>query len=144
MTVDKDMFGLIVNVVSLVSGTMTIFGLSGLVTWSLFKKERGYFDNKVLSIFAFSIKSFLCSILLLIMYGLSAFPYGFVIMLYKGHLGADFFYWDEKAPIVYILAYLFAALLAVPIFCILATCIYSWSLRPIVKLWRIFTRSGQV
>jgi hypothetical protein len=54
--------------VSLVSGVFTILGISGIFFWSLMRRERKEFNDKVLQIFSYSFKPSLCLLLLVFLF----------------------------------------------------------------------------
>ncbi len=50
------------NVISIISGLMTIFGITGIVSWSLTKETNQNLPQATMSIFAKSFKLALCTV----------------------------------------------------------------------------------
>ncbi len=57
-------FGDVADVISVISGIMTILGVSGLVTWGFFTEQRGTLAENAISVFALSVKVGVCALLL--------------------------------------------------------------------------------
>lgn len=122
----------IANVVSLIAGLMTIFGIGGLFSWSLVRKSNESLPDATISIFAMSLKLGIC-ILLLWIFALPAhFLHIFVVLtLGKGRMGGADFYWGGEDWYAYIASYLIGFLVWIPTYLILCACTFSWSFTPV-------------
>src|SRR5205807_910654 len=116
-----------------------ILGISGIVSWSLFSKDRGPFQRKVAMVLAFSLKTAFCIFLLAVM----AFPaiviHAIVVGFPHSLSGANFF-WDTSGQAYYIASYLFQALLLLPLYLVLCFSIYEWSFDPFRRLRKAFKK----
>lgn len=92
-------FGDIANVISVISGLMTILGFGGIVSWSLFTVERGTLAENTVSVFATAVKTGLCGLLLWPVFMLLAVTHIFVVLsVGPGAMGGDTFFWDSAHP----------------------------------------------
>ena len=66
------------DIISIVSGGMTILGISGILTSSLVKKGETPFSNSVIRVLAYSIRIFFCVVFALAMFGISYYPWYFL------------------------------------------------------------------
>jgi hypothetical protein len=127
------------NIISVVSGVMTILGIGGIFTFSLFKKGETPFWNSVIRIFAYSIRLFFCVIFGLAMFGISYYPWYFLSDILGGNpdmsVGSiiiDIFHFGNTW------ATLIIGLVAIPILLIGWACLISWSLKPVKSLSGFF------
>ncbi len=131
-------FADVADVISVVAGLMTILGVGGLVSWSFIQKQRGTLADNSVSIFAFSVKTGLCILLLwptsLVFFALHVFV---VLSLGPGVISGSDFFWHPEHPLAYLASYVLNVLLWVPLYILLCACTYTWSFGP----FRIFSRS---
>jgi hypothetical protein len=131
---------LIANIISIIAGAMTILGISGIVGWSLFGKDRGPLQRKIAAVFAFSLKTAFCMILLVLIGGPAFVVYAMTIEFFGGGFSTANAFWDPAKPVAYLVAYLFITLLFDTSYLILCSCIYEWSLGPFRRLRRGFRK----
>jgi hypothetical protein len=131
--------------IAITADIMTIIGLSGILTWSIFHKESRLAD-KVLEIFAYSIKTFFCLIIFSVFYLIFIVLFAYSRLFLTGLTGvsADMsnFWWSSKDSIGVLLAYLIAGLIAIPLFIISCACIFQWSFNPFKGLLSKFKRNN--
>ena len=129
-------FSQIADVISIIAGLMTIIGLSGLLSWSFFKKARGNIVDDSISIFAMAFKSGLC-ILLLWFFAMPAYLlHIFVVLsLGKGHMAGTDFFWGETDWYAYVASYLIGTLIWVPLFVLSCSSIFAGSIKPFKEFW---------
>lgn len=125
---------LIIKSISIVADIMTIVGVAGVSTWTLFTKDRGPFHDKVTQILAYCLKSAFCLILLVVMLGTSKLALDFFVVLVNGHNSVNTKYWSASEPLGFIVGYLFLLLVMLPIFLLISASVYSWSLQPFRRL----------
>lgn len=90
--------------VTVVSGCMTIFGLGGLFSWSIFGRGRGGLSAMVFEIFAYSVKTGLCLLLLVPFVFIWHALYMELISLVTGGFSFVQYYWRSEYPIRYFLS----------------------------------------
>ncbi len=134
MTIDK-----IADWFSIVAGSMTILGLSGVVSWGIGKHFSNAIANKVYQISLSVFKLGLSFLLLFIIFFIWKFFYGEMIIFSKDTWANGTFYWDTNYPIPHLVCYA----VTIPIFSFLyvicALCIVMGSLSPfksIPQKWR--------
>ncbi|MDX6559124.1 MAG: hypothetical protein QOF72_2173 [Blastocatellia bacterium] len=128
------------NIISIVSGFITILGIGGIVSWSIFGKDRGAFQRKVALIFAFSLKTAFCLIVLSLV-GFFALLIHVIIIGFSRGLTSSTFYWDAQNPTFYLISYGFQILFLLPLYLILCSCIYEWSFEPLKRLTSAFNKN---
>src|SRR5471030_2245714 len=125
------------TLVSLVSGAMTILGVSGLLTWSLTDKKRGTFDDNVIGVMAATTKLAIAVVVLLVGAGIGFITHFFVLLLAKGSITAsDNIYWDDAFAGAHIAGYAAAVILWLPLVVLCVSSVFSWSLSPFVRFYR--------
>jgi hypothetical protein len=136
---DNIKFGDIADVISVIAGLMTIFGFGGFLSWSFFRKDKGTLADNSISVFAFSVKTGICFLLLwpmsALFFGLHIFV---VLSLGRGSIGGADFFWNSGYPFAYLASYALAVLLLVPLYIILSACIYTGSFAPFRSFFRAF------
>ncbi len=133
----------VADIVSIFAGLMTIIGLGGVVTWSFTRKGRQDFADTTISVFALSVKIATCGVLLWIL----ALPAALLHMIIVASLGDGSFlfteyFWASEKWYAYIVSYLLALLIWVPVFLLTCACIFSWSVVPLKLFFRRFTNAG--
>lgn len=130
---------LISTIVSIVSGLMTILGISGVVTWGFKNTETRPGADSIIIIFVYSIKFFINTIILAVL-SLLAYMMNFgVVLVLKGHIQAESNeYWEKGYEFQHILSYLIVALLFIPMFLLLSATVYQWSFSPFNKFFSKF------
>lgn len=129
----------IADIISIITGIMTILGISGILSWSLTRESGGTLSSNSITIFAKSIKIGLTLIFQLVLIipiqGLHIF---LVLAIGEGGMPASAhnpeFWWRDNYWYAYGVSYLIGVLIWVPV-CILSfTVIYTWSLAPVNTL----------
>jgi hypothetical protein len=126
----------IADIISIITGIMTILGISGILSWSFTRESGGSFSSNSISVFAKSVKLGLCLIFQLIliipMQGLHIF---LVLALGEGVMPASAhnpdFWWKENYWYAYVISYLIGILLWLPACTLSFSVIYTWSLAPV-------------
>lgn len=129
------------NFVSIVSGLMTIFGITGIVSWSLSKEVGQSISQASMSIFAKSFKLALCVVsLLLFSVVLREIHFSIVLSVGEGWMPASLFnpdfWWKESGWYAYVISYFVNTLIGIPLYALIASSIYSWSLEPFRVFWQ--------
>ena len=106
------------NWVTVVSGSMTIIGLSGLFSWGIFSRSRGGLSATVFEVFAYSWKTGLCLLLLVPFYIIWYLLYGELLSFVTRGYAIKDFYWDSLYPIRYSATYLATGLVLLPVYCL--------------------------
>lgn len=135
-------FSQIADVVSVIAGLMTIFGLSGLMSWSFFKKSKGDMADNSITIFVMAFKSGIC-ILLLWLFAIPVFFLHIFIVLTvgKGCVGGENFFWADNEWYAYIASYLIGILIWIPLYILSCSAIFAGSLVPFKVFWgRLWTK----
>jgi hypothetical protein len=131
----------VANVISVISGLMTILGIGGLISWGFLKKDRDTLAANLVSIFAFSVKTGLCLLLLWPLVPVVFMLHSMIVLtLGPDQMASGSFLWNSDFPIAYCASYLINAILWVPLYLLLCACIYSWSFRPFRLFSRLFRR----
>jgi hypothetical protein len=133
-----DKLNFIRNSISLLADVMTIIGITGITSWSLFSKDREPFQDKVAGIFAYSLKSAFCLILFIVLLGASKLVLEFFVVLVNGHISFDTQYWNAAEPLGYVIGYLVLLLVMLPVFLVISVTIYTWSLHPFRRVKSAF------
>ena len=124
------------NWISIIAGFFTILGLSGIVTWSVFKKEKSQWATTVLSSFNYSMKTAICLILAARLGGIYVLLYSFSMVMLKGD--ASPLWWESDKAIFHIIPHFILSAIAIPFYLILCACIYKFSIEPIQRFIEIF------
>lgn len=119
------------DVVTVISGAFTILGVSGVLSWSLFGHGPTAFTRLVLTISAFSIKSFFCLVLLGVAFALIGAGQVVLALAFKG----EAVYWEKDHPLPHVGAWLILLMPTLPFCVAFCLCIYQSSWHPIVQLW---------
>jgi len=130
------------DIITVVSGIMTILGVSGFLTWSIFKGKDGLLSEKLLSIFAYSVKSAICISLLPILAMLLYFPWMFFVGFAGGDINATPFS-GRAWPIANYVGTTVLALFVVPAYVVICACIFEWSFDPLGRFASSFNNSDQ-
>ncbi|TOI59241.1 hypothetical protein [Vibrio parahaemolyticus] len=129
------------NLVSIVSGLMTIFGVTGIVSWSLTKEAGQNLSQSSMSIFAKSFKLALCVMSFLIfLVLLREVHFSLVLSIGKGWMPISIenqeFWWRESDWYAYIISYFINMLIGVPVYSLIVSSIYTWSFKPFRVFWK--------
>jgi len=116
---------------------MTIFGITGIVTWSLTKETNQSLSQASMSIFAKSFKLALCVVALLIfLVILREFHFSIVLHIGEGWMPESVhspeFWWKNSGWYAYFTSYFIIVLIGVPIYALIAASIYTWSFKPFI------------
>lgn len=119
--------------ISIVAGLMTIFGVGGLLSWSLLKKTKESLPDATLSVVTLSFKLGLCVLLLLLFSLPMHFMHVFIVLaIGKGHLSAGKdMYWGSEDWVAYVISYVINVLIWFPAYFIACSCVFSWSIQPV-------------
>ena len=129
------------TIIGLVADIMAILGIGGLVSWSVFKRERGQFDETVLSIFAYSVKTALCLAVLGVFGVVASGVDNIILSMSLGYFGPDTpRFWDPQNPLPYVFAHMATGLLFVPLSLLTCASLYASSLGPFRRFFRVFMR----
>lgn len=134
----KDMIGLAADM-------MTLFGVTGIFTWSFVKKnmEGRKPEDIGISVFALAVKGFM-SIAVLVALIIPAFLFHmFVILLISGSYLPSDGLWSEQKATVYIVSYVLSCLWFIPVAVLSISSVFTWSLEPFRRFRLAFTgKSG--
>ncbi len=129
------------NVVTIVSGLMTIFGITGIVSWSLGREAGQSLPEASMSIFAKSFKLALCVVsLLLFSVVLREIHFAIVLSVGEGWMPMSLsnpdFWWKESGWYAYAISYFVNILIGIPLYALIASSIFTWSLKPFCVFWK--------
>lgn len=119
---------------------MTIFGITGIVTWSLSKESGQSLSEASMSVFAKAFKIALCIVsFLILLIPLQAIHISIVLSIGEGYMPAGVknpeFWWRESDWYAYLVSYCVVVLAGVPLYALSASSIYNWSLSPFHTFW---------
>ena len=137
------------DIIGIISGLMSIVGISGILGWSIFRKGKSPLANTILQIFAYSIKIFLCIILLGALLLLLQLPWMIVVDSTGGTSSTQGEWIDGVGYVpVPFFSYLFSygnhlgtiliGLFAIPFYILCCACLFTWSLKPLKNFLKIF------
>ncbi|PID47031.1 MAG: hypothetical protein CR967_05945 [Proteobacteria bacterium] len=131
----------IANVISIISGLMTIFGITDIVSWSLTKESNQTLSQASMSIFAKSFKLAICIASFPIFLLLFREIHSIIILNFgEGWMPLSFndpkFWWETRSWYAYLVSYFVNVLIGIPLYTITLSCIYTWSLTPFRTFWR--------
>ncbi|MEI7637024.1 MAG: hypothetical protein WCJ37_06925 [Syntrophus sp. (in: bacteria)] len=133
----------IADFISIVAGTMTIFGVGGLLSWSLVKKTKENLPDTTLSIFVMAFKLALCILMLWLFAVPVVLLHMFIVLsIGKGSIGSGDLFWGDEYSYAYIISYIIGVLVWVPAYFISCACIYSWSFQPVIIFFKRFSNKG--
>lgn len=129
------------NVLSIVSSFMTIFGITGIVSWSLSREAGQSLSQASMSIFAKSFKLALCVVsLLLFLVVLREIHFSIVLSVGEGWMPSSLsnpeFWWKESGWYAYVVSYLVNVLVGFPLYALIVSSIFTWSLKPFHVFWK--------
>jgi hypothetical protein len=121
---------------------MTIFGITGIISWSLTKESNQTVSQASMSIFAKAIKLGLCIVALIILSQiLIESHFGIVLHLGSGWMPGSVstpeFWWQSKSWYAYLLSYAINILIGIPLITLICSSIYTWSVTP----FKVFLRN---
>lgn len=130
----------IANIITIISGIMTIFGITGIIGWSLSKESGQSLSQASMSIFAKSFKIALCIVsFLILLLPIQAIHILIVLSIGDGYMPASTksleFWWRDSDWYAYLVSYCAVVLVGVPLYALSASSIYTWSLRPFHTFW---------
>jgi hypothetical protein len=143
MTTDPQLS--LLQAIHLTADIMTIFGLSGFFTWSFVKKsvESTSPADVGVTAFALAVKTLLCLIVAGMLLLPAGFAHIFLVLIFSGSYSATDSFWSDQKSTAHVLAYVVNALWYIPTVVLFAACIFTWSLEPIDRFGRAFTRSAR-
>lgn len=130
----------IANIITIISGIMTIFGVTGIIGWSLSKESGQSLSQASMSIFAKAFKIALCIVsFLILLLPIQAIHILIVLSIGDGYMPASTksleFWWRDSDWYAYLVSYCVVVLIGVPLYALSASSIYTWSLRPFHTFW---------
>lgn len=130
----------VADVVSIIAGTMTILGISGIVSLSLFTKRESLLSNRVLSVFAMSVKIFLCLVPLPFLYLLLILPWAGAIGIFGGWIPSNplEMFAIENWTLGNYLGTFVILMFVGPLYLIFVACMLENSLQPLSRFWAKF------
>lgn len=130
----KDMIGLAADM-------MTLFGVTGVFTWSFVRKsmEGSKPEDIGISVFAFAVKCFMSIAVLVALLIPAFFFHMFVILLISdSYLPSDGL-WSEQKVTAYTVSYALSCLWFIPMAVLSISSVFTWSLEPFRRFQRAFT-----
>lgn len=137
---DKAQLSFIADVVGVISGTMAIIGLGGLLSWSFFRERAEPLPNAVLGVFVYSLKTGLCLLAIAILLIISIFAaalFGNLVLIgiETFIMVNDFDYnYNQVSQISSAIGQVITLLMFLPVGGLACASIYTWSLSP----WKAF------
>ena len=145
----RDQLSFMADVLGIISGVLAILGVGGLLSWSVFHRGTAL-SEKVLVVFAYALKTFLCIALLGFML-IQASQFWDQAVYFLG--GDDSWYklvpteeehifnqvrksmFEMYFSVENVISTIITLAGLIPIYIILVACIYRWSLEPLRALW---------
>ncbi|OCH70095.1 hypothetical protein [Vibrio splendidus] len=120
------------NIISIVSGLMTLLGVGGFFSWSIYDKSKEPdLSGKAISIFAYSVKFGLCILVLLLMLlPVHLCHISIVLAIGNGSIGSSTMYWSEGNWYAYVVSYIIIVSIWLPIYLLLTASVFHWSFSP--------------
>jgi len=133
--------GKFADIITIISGIMTIFGVTGIISWSLVKESEQTLSQATISIFAKSFKIALCIVsFLILLIPMQAIHMAIVLSVGKGMMPSSIFntefWWGTSDWYAYLISYAVTVLVGIPLYSLSAASIYSWSIQPFIIFWR--------
>lgn len=126
---DRSQLSYFADIIGIISGIMALLGMGGILSWSVFKKGKTPFSDMVLSIFAYSIKTALCLLLILPVAGFAYLPMMILVATLTGRTTSEEFAVFSPSTSFCIVTVVLGMIL-IPIYLVLCACIYQWSDKP--------------
>ncbi|KGG83721.1 hypothetical protein P245_24975 [Comamonas thiooxydans] len=120
------------EIIGLAADIMTLFGVSGVFAWSFVRKniESGNTADTGVAIFAYSVKTFVALVLMLLLCIPAFFSHFFIILLTSSNYVEGDGLWNSQKSFAYVLAYGVTALWLIPLVVLTVSSVYVWSLEP--------------
>lgn len=130
----------IANIITIISGIMTIFGITGIIGWCLSKESGQSLSQASMSIFAKAFKIALCIVsFLILLIPIQAIHILIVLSIGDSYISASIknpeFWWRDSDWYAYLVSYCVVVLIGMPLYALSASSIYTWSLRPFHTFW---------
>lgn len=127
-------------IISVIADIITILGIGGIVSWSIFRKNKTSLDQTIIGILLFGVKVSLIVLLLWPFFFLFYATHLFILVFFRDTFGFQLTYpmnefWDSNTSTPYIISYLVNAILLLPCYALLSLWILK---RPLLFLWRLF------
>ena len=122
--------------VTVASGFMTIFGLGGLFSWGIFRRNRSGVSAAVFQIFAYSIKTGMCVLLIFPFLFLWHLLYGNLLSFILGGFAYRDYYWQSEDQVKYIFVYLTTLIILLPLYFVSCLSVYQWSVAPFITFYK--------
>ena len=119
---------------------MTIFGITGIISWSFIKETNQSLPQRTISVFAISFKVALCIVsLIILIIPLQAIHITTVLFIGNGSMPGSIynpeFWWRESDWYAYLISYALVVLFGIPLISLSLASVYTWSLRPFYLFW---------
>jgi hypothetical protein len=124
------------DIVTVVSGTMTILGIGGIVSWGFLSRGGNELAETIVMVMAYSIRMGVCGLLILPAYVAWDFIYEITLVFLLGSLSMANLYWQNEHPVKYLAAYLLSLSLVLPVYLTIAACVFRSSLKPLIQMGR--------
>ena len=139
---DRAQLAFIADILGIITGVMTILGLGGILSWGLLRRHDSPLSDRMLEIFGYSVKTFICIVLTFILFQLfwqftSLASAAFGDGTYRDLQGAI-----AIASVPYALGALVSGLLFLPLWVVLCVCVYTWSFSPLIRFGKMIGHTG--
>lgn len=133
------------DIIGLAADMMTLFGLTGLFTWSFVKKNmEGHKPADIgISVFALAVQCFMSIAVLVALLIPAFFFHIFVILLISDSYSPSEALWSDHKATAYTVSYTLNCLWFIPMAVLSVSSVFTWSLEPFRRFHRAFTgKSG--
>lgn len=133
------------DIIGLAADMMTLFGLTGLFTWSFVKKNmEGLKPADIgISVFALAVKCIISIAVLIALLIPAFFFHMLVIMIISDGYSPSDALWSEYKATAYTVSYVLNCLWFIPIAVLSVSSVFTWSFEPFRRFHRAFTgKSG--
>ena len=133
----------VANIISILSGLMTICGFGGVISWTFLKRDRGVLESTIMAIFALSIKTAICLLIFAMMAAVGFYPYLIILAFLRGGAPGGDIFWDSFNPIPNILSYCVVLAFMGPFYLLVCLSLYTMSFWPFIQFFKVFLRAGR-
>ena len=130
------------DIVTVVSGAMTILGIGGIVSWGFFARTTNALASRIITVFAYSIKTFIAALLVAPAYEIWYWIHTRTILFLHGFIAIGHIYCDSSLPLSYVASYVVSLSLVVPLYSVIVACLYKASLKPVRQIVGALLRKG--
>lgn len=129
------------DIIGLAADMMSLFGLTGLFTWSFVRKNmEGQQPADIgISVFALAVKFFMSIGVLVCLLIPAFFFHVFVIMVLSDSYTPSEALWSDRKSTAYTVSYVLNCMWLIPMAVLSVSSVFTWSVKPFRRFHRVFT-----